>query len=214
MHDTDQAVGGPDQVPDPKAAAAEVPDLDSLLRAWGALDIPHLEYARTLAADQSVPEIVRRAQILARISPWLVLYLSTCQALGSMTFTEAAELVQDADQEAIGDLGDGYAESALALNLQIERLRWAHSNLVASKGPKWNPPADLAIGSLEGVIRLIEAWRVVFQDAEQRGAELADGSPAGRTDPELLRQGYDRIVQAVEQFGEATRRAQAGETAG
>lgn len=66
---------------------------------------------------------------------------------------------------------------------------------------------------LEGVIRLIEAWHVVFQHAEQRGHELSDGSPARSLDPELLRQGYHRIVHAVEQFGEATHRAQAGETA-
>jgi len=82
-----------------------------------------------------VPEIVRRAHLLARISPWLVLYQSTCQTLGSMTFAQVGELAQDADQEAIGDFGDGSAEAALALNLQIERLRWVHSNLVASKGP-------------------------------------------------------------------------------
>ncbi|WP_409496730.1 hypothetical protein [Amycolatopsis sp. cmx-11-12] len=77
----------------------------------------------------------------------------------------------------------------------------------------WNPPAELVLGSLEGVIRLIEAWRVVFQHAEQRGSELADGSPAGTLDPELPRQGSQRILRAVEQFGEATRRAQVGETA-
>lgn len=213
MYETDQAVGSPDQFPDPDAAASGVPGLDQLLRAWDALDIPDPAAARALAADESVPEIVRRAQILARISPWLVLYQSTCQALGSMTFAEAAELAQDADQEAIGDMGDGYEESALALNLQIERLRWVHSNLVASKGPMWNPPADLVLGSLEGVIRVIEAWRVVFQHAGQRGGELADGSPAGTLDPELLRQGYHRIVGAVDQFSEASRRVQAGETA-
>ncbi|MET9263738.1 hypothetical protein [Amycolatopsis sp. NPDC004079] len=213
MHETDQAVGGPDQFSDPEAVAAGVPDLDRLLLAWDALDIPDPEAARALAADESVPDIVRRAQILARISPWLVLYQTTCQSLGSMTFAEAAELAQDADQEAIGDMGDGYEESALALNLQIERLRWAHSNLVASKGPTWNPPADLVLGSLEGVIRVIEAWRVVYQHAGQRGDELADGTPAGALDPELLRQGYHRIVGAVDQFGEATLRAQAGETA-
>lgn len=191
---------------------AGVPGLVGLLRAWEALDIPDLDAARTLAVDESTPEIVRRAQILARINPWLVLYSSTCQTLGAMTFAEVGELAQDADQEAIGDMGDGYAESALALNLQIERLRWVHSNLVASKGPAWNPPAELALGALEGVIRLIESWRSLFQHEDQRGGVLADGSPAGMLDPQLLGQGVDRIAAALDQFGEAARRAEAGES--
>lgn len=43
------------------------------LQAWDALDLPDPEAARTLAADESVPEIVRRAQILARIDDrWLL----------------------------------------------------------------------------------------------------------------------------------------------
>ena len=211
MYDTDQQAGSPEEFPDPAAAAVGVPDLAGLLRAWDALDIPDPDAAATLAADDSIPEIVRRAQILARMNSWLVLYQATCQSLGGMTFDEVGELAQDADQEAIGDLDDGYAESALALNLQVERLRWVHSNLVSSKGPVWNPTADLAIGSLEGMIRLIEAWRVVYQQPDRRGATLADGSPAGLGDAALLQQGYARIVDAVNAFGEAHRRALAGE---
>lgn len=178
-----------------------------MLRAWTALDIPDLAGAD----DTCVPDMVRRAQLLARMNPWLVLYQLTCNSAGAMSFQAAGELAQDADREAIGDMGDGYAESALALDLQLERLRWVHSNLIASRGPVWNPPADLAIGYIEGIGRLIESWRAVFHQPTDPAVVLADGTPAGRLDPDLLRQGYERIVAALDALNEAAQRVDTGE---
>lgn len=113
------------------------------------------------------------------MNPWLVMYLHTCQALDSMTFAQAGELAQDADQDAIGDMGDGYAESALALNMQVERLHWVNSNLVVARGPVWNPLGDLAIGTLAGVV-----------------------------DTAAMAEGHQRIIAALDAFTEAAHRTQ------
>jgi hypothetical protein len=105
------------------------------------------------------PEAVRRAELLAHLSAWLVNQLRQAEALADLGVDDAADLHWRADLDVAGPSRQSMDTRRL-LNLQLARLAWVHHSVSRSRG---NTAPDSVAGTvctvLAAVIGVLEASR-------------------------------------------------------
>ncbi|SRR6266700_980766 len=114
-----------------------------------------------------------------------------------MDVVEVAANHQAADLEiADGPSVDRLARGAAILNLQIQRLNRVHHLLIEARGQiSTDPVPDAVLAALEGVIRLLEAWRSAHR-SEQTPLCIEDRR-TGPVDEQLVGAAEERLAHAL-----------------
>jgi hypothetical protein len=131
-----------------------LPDPQRLAQAMELLGIP----GDPVYVMKDHPEAVRRAELLAHLSAWLVNQLRQAEALADLTVDDAADLHWRADLDVAGPSPRSMDERRL-LNLQLARLAWVYQTLSRSRGPAPDRATETASTVLAAVIGILEAAR-------------------------------------------------------
>jgi hypothetical protein len=176
------------------SAERELPVPAALERASRLLEIP----GQPDQVAEGKSALRRQAALLARITTWSQLYLAAAEDLAGMELLEVAANHQAADLEVTdGPSLDRMGRGAALLNLQIARLSWAHHVVVKARGEiSTDPVPDAALAALEGVIRLLEAWRSAHRP--EQAPHFVEDRRTGVIDEDLVAAAVERLGHALE----------------
>jgi hypothetical protein len=176
------------------SAERELPVPAALERVSRLLEIPG-EPERIAEGD---PVLRRQAALLARIATWAEVYLAAAEELAGMELLEVAANHQAADIEfADSPALERVQRGAALLNLQIARLNRAHHVVFKGRGEiSSNAVPDAALAALEGVIRLLEAWRSAHRPGQ--APVFVEDRLTGAIDEELVAAAAERLDDALE----------------
>jgi hypothetical protein len=134
--------------------AAPLPSTFDLEQAMGILGIP----SDPVYIMKDHPDARRRAELLARIAAWVVVYLRHAERLADLSVDDCADLHWEADLDVAGPSRQS-VDAPRLLNLQIARLAWVHHAIARARERRSHSVVDTASTAVGAVIQLVEAWR-------------------------------------------------------
>lgn len=138
----------------------------------------------------------RQAHLLAHLHAWSRLLMTSAEHAASMTPDKRAASHIDAERAATHILGAPDASKAMLLTSLAHHVYWVIESLqglVLEDGS--DPVTDLALGSLEGVVRLLQALRSVYDSAARN-----DGVP--QMNVAYVANGLTSLASAYDRFHE------------
>jgi hypothetical protein len=178
--------------------AAPLPSTLDLEQAMGLLGIP----GDPVYIMKDHPDARRRAELLARIAAWVVVYLRHAERLADLGIDDCADLHWEADLDVAGPSRQSM-DAARLLNLQIARLAWVHHSIARARGRHSDLVADTASTAIGAVTQLLEAWRDGLPDEHTLG-EPSVGRDHDQVDP-MLTDGLLMFSDAADRLALALR---------
>lgn len=166
-----------------------VPSQGQLVKALKLLGVPDPTPPAMSAAE-------RQAHLLAHLHAWSRLLMTDAEHGASMTPEKRAASHIDAERAATHVTGSHDASMAMLFTSLAHRVFWVIESLqgvVLEEGP--DPVTELALGSLDGVLRLLEGLRSVHDSAVK-------GDEAPQMNVMLVAKGLDSLARAYDRFHE------------
>lgn len=144
----------------------------------------------------AMPAAERQAHLLAHIHAWSRLLMTDAEHGASMTPEKRAASHIDAERAATRISGSDDASMAMLFTSLAHRVFWVIESLQGiALEEGLDPVTELALGSLEGVLRLLEGLRSVH-DAAVRGDEAPQMNVA------FVAKGLHSLAAAYDRFHE------------